>query len=64
MARKLNPKDERPAIQKMAEHEEVTTVSELQSWFQKIEQQRDAILNMSPELSAWFGEQFTARAHL
>ena len=63
MARKLNPEDV-AAKRRTPEHEETDTLVEQESWLQKIGQQRDAILKMSPELSAWFGEQFTSQAHL
>jgi len=59
MARKVNPEEERLPSQPTPE-----TPIRQASWFNKIDEQRDAIFRLSPELSAWFGEQFTARLDL
>lgn len=59
MARKLNQEEEGLPSQPTAE----TPIRQV-SWFNKIDEQRDAILRLTPELSAWFGDQFTARLDL
>jgi hypothetical protein len=57
MARKLIPNELAAAAS--PEQKETASMLEQKFWFEKIEEQRDAILNMSPELRAWFGERFT-----
>ena len=63
MAKQLNPEQELANIQNNPGSLEHEAVLEQQSWLEKLAQQRDAILCMTPQLSAWFGEQFTARAY-
>ena len=65
MARQLKQNEELAAFQDIgATASEYSAHPELESWLCRIEQQRDAVLRLSPELEAWFGEQFTDRACL
>jgi len=64
MARQLNPDEKFVVFQHYKLESEAFTDGEQESWLQRIEARRAAILSLTPELKAWFGEQFTAPAQL
>ena len=62
MARQWKQNEELAAFQDTgATSSEYSAHPELESWLRRIEQQRDAVLSLSPELEVWFGGQFIAR---
>ena len=63
MARKLNAEEERL----FAKAFEATQWSPFETandpWLHSLGEKRDSALAMTPELGAWFGEEFPARSH-